>query len=64
MQDSIIIFMMLIVVFISTAVNLDSSIEKADLAQSVCIKANSKAVSFDMYEVTCENNAVIPLKAD
>lgn len=60
---TILLFVVIVVTtFFLSVTCFDSTIEKAELAQAICIKYNSKAVSFDRLEVTCENKAVIPLK--
>lgn len=64
MDKVIVVAAGLALVFVLTAQNYDAYIDKANLAQEICIKANSKAISFDRIEVTCENNAVIPLKKE
>lgn len=61
-SDFLAALMFTAVVALITAYNCDMPMEKAELAQAICIKYNSKAVSFDRLEVTCENKAVIPLK--
>jgi len=67
-NESIGVFFMLCLsiglTFCTTGYWCDITMDKAILAQEICIKANSKAVSFDRIEVTCENKAVIPLKGD
>ena len=64
MDEVMVWIVSLVLVFSITASSCDISVEKATLAQEICIKANSKAISFDRTEVTCENNAVIPLKKE
>ncbi len=44
--------------------DVDYPVDKAIKAQELCIKSNSKAVSFNIDHVTCENKAVIPLKGE
>lgn len=42
--------------------NLDTPRKIIDQGETLCQEANSTMRSVDWTEVTCENNAVIPLK--
>lgn len=47
--------------FVALFGNLDTHRKIIDQGETLCQEANSTTRSVDWFEVTCENNAVIPL---
>jgi hypothetical protein len=49
-----------VLMFVMLLFHVDIPVTRIKAAEAVCVAANSTIRSVDYYEVTCENNAVIP----
>lgn len=62
MDESIITIFIATLAALCVAFNLDTDSKSYEEAFSACKSANSELVSFDYFDATCKNKAVIPFR--
>ena len=62
MNDATITIVFAILTALLVAFNLDTYSYSYEKAFSACKSANSELVSFDYFDATCKNKAVIPFR--